>query len=78
MNLKKLGANLTEIDTGKMQILVSYQTPVAMHYSGDDMVYITDKFWSRTTSHHINSWINDNLTDTITQSALDNLLSEVK
>lgn len=37
-------------------ILISYQTPVAVKTWRDDFV-VTDKFFSKTTSEHINHWL---------------------
>ena len=39
-----------------LSILFSYETPVAAWISGRGYVK-TDKFWSVTTSRHINKWI---------------------
>lgn len=82
MDLKPIKANMTEINVGTKSVLFSYKTPVAyFDYSngaGNGVYYKTNKFWSRTTSRHINSWLNGNQAKEIEQSALDNLLSEVK
>lgn len=62
MNLKPLGANKTQLTLEKsghdIEILFSYETPVAalVYENGNWHQYKTDKFWSRTTSRHINSW----------------------
>jgi hypothetical protein len=52
---------MTELDLSdtpiKGTVLFSYKTPVAFVYSGDDTVYVTNKFWSCTTSRHINQWV---------------------
>jgi hypothetical protein len=64
MNLKVIKANMTEIAThdlngDRMEILYSYNTPVAMRLlTSCGMEYhVTNKFWSNTTSKHINSWM---------------------
>jgi hypothetical protein len=63
MNLKPIKANMTEVEVLDMKILFSYQTPVAaIIREGNRAVgsiwhqYKTEKFWSRTTSRHINAW----------------------
>lgn len=55
LKLKPIANNMTEITLpdGK-QVLFSYQTPVASWEDGQ--FYKTDKFWSKTTSRHINKW----------------------
>jgi hypothetical protein len=55
MKLKQIGSNQTEITTPTgAQVLFSYETPVAAWIDGQ--FYKTDKFYSRTTSRHINAW----------------------
>jgi hypothetical protein len=63
MNLKPIKANMTELELDGMKILFSYETPVAvLILEGSRAVgaiwhqYKTEKFWSRTTSRHINTW----------------------
>ena len=74
MNLTPIRANMTEVDTGKVQILFSYKTPVAFHYSGDDTIYVTEKFWSRTTSRHIKQWAAGNPVVKISQEKIEEIL----
>ena len=60
MNLTPLASNMTELTlAGGLTILFSYKTPVACRYTNgtDQVVYKTEKFWSRTTSRHIGQWI---------------------
>ena len=80
MNLKPIKANMTEVSFGKYRILFSYETPVAYEIvSGDQSgVYRTDKFWSRTTTRHINQWLNGRFASNIEQKYLDNIVLEVK
>lgn len=54
MNLTPLGSNKTELETKRARILFSYKTPVAAWIAGKH--YKTSKYWSRTTSKHINNW----------------------
>jgi hypothetical protein len=80
MNLKPLKANMTEIEIGNKKILFSYQTPVAYKELTPEGMswYRTNKFWSRTTTRHINSWGPEGMYEPVEQSVLDNLLNEVK
>ena len=77
MNLKLLKKNLTEIDIDNKRVLFSYRTPVAYYENGK--FYKTTRYWSKTTSRHINSWQKDcyiapHEAIEIDQSILDNLL----
>ena len=57
LKLKPIASNMTEIVLPNgIQVLFSYQTPVASWENGQ--FYKTDKFWSKTTSRHINKWAN--------------------
>lgn len=55
MKLEHVGSNQTVVTIGDRQYLFSYNTPVAYKCKGIN--YITDKFWSKTTSTHINRFI---------------------
>lgn len=60
MNLKPLGSNKTEINLGNgVKVLFSYETPVAAQIlTPTGMEYhVTEEFYSRTTTAHINSWL---------------------
>ena len=60
MRVKSLGKNITEIQTDRGYILVSYETPVACVLSTKTTItYKTDEFHSITTSRHINQWFKD-------------------
>jgi hypothetical protein len=74
MKLQPLGANQTTITTNTgMTILFSYETPVACIVNGK--AFKTDKQWSRTTSKHINKWLECyDWVDIKPQSMFDNLL----
>jgi len=59
MRVKNIGSNMTEIQTDKGLVLVSYATPVAAYYDngmGGQGLFVTEQYWSRTTSRHINKW----------------------
>lgn len=80
MNLKPLGANVTEVTLGNTRILFSYQTPVAYEIiSGDQSgIYKTDRFWSKTTSRHINKWLDGRTASLVEQKYLDKIVAGVK
>lgn len=52
--IEHLAPNVIKLRHGNMTVLYSYDTPVAVFTKGT--WYVTDKFWSRTTSKHINLW----------------------
>ena len=90
MNLKPIRQNMNEVNIGSKRVLFSYQTPVAYQECAIPQIYVTSKFWSNTTSRHINQWLNVNgrkhftelchngIVKVVDQSVLDNLLNEVK
>ena len=55
MQLTPIASNMTEVETNDARILFSYSTPVAAYIFGEGFVK-TDKWWSTTTSRHINKW----------------------
>ena len=74
MNLSPIDANQNEVTINDgTQIFFSYRTPVAAYLPSEGYVR-TSKFWSVTTSRHINKWLGSvtNVTE-IEQSVLDNL-----
>ena len=81
MNLKPLASNMTEVKIGDKKVLFSYETPVACYNPGlirTNPYFKTNKFWSKTTTKHINKWLNGQVAVEIPQEELDNLLNEVK
>ena len=74
MKIKSLGTNQTVIFTGKAEILVSYETPVAAKIN--ENYFKTDKKWSKTTSKHINSFFDGCKYEEKPQSFFDNLLEK--
>jgi hypothetical protein len=80
MKLNPIKSNMTELELNDKVILFSYKTPVAMcDYSN---IYKTDRYYSQTTSKHINQWANMRNTSkdellTISQLELNNLVEGV-
>ena len=73
MQLTPIASNMTEIETKDARILFSYRTPVAAYVYGVGYVK-TDKWWSVTTSRHINKWIDNCTVREVSQTYLDNLV----
>ena len=74
MKLTPIAANQTQISLNNgTEVFFSYKTPVAAYLPEKGYVR-TEKFWSVTTSRHINKWLKDvnNVTE-IDQAVLDNL-----
>jgi hypothetical protein len=80
MNLRPIKQNMTELNLGNgTRVLFSYKTPVACITAEDDTAYKTDKFWSATTSRHINVWVSQfDIVDIKPQEYFDNLIQGVK
>ena len=74
MQLTPIASNMTEVETSEARILFSYRTPVAAYVFGEGFVR-TEKWWSVTTSRHINKWIGKDVrTEEVSQTYLDNLV----
>tara|TARA_B100001250_G_scaffold398704_1_gene407269 strand:- start:9947 stop:10177 length:231 start_codon:yes stop_codon:yes gene_type:complete len=74
MKLTPIAANQTEVSfTNGTQVFFSYKTPVAAYLPEKGYVK-TEKFWSVTTSRHVNKWLGSvTNVELIPQSVLDNL-----
>ena len=73
MQLTPIASNMTEIETDDARILFSYRTPVAAYVYGEGYVR-TEKWWSVTTSRHINKWLGNCTTKEVSQTYLDKLV----
>jgi len=73
MQLTPIASNMTEVETSEARVLFSYRTPVAAYVFGEGFVR-TAKWWSVTTSRHINKWIDGVPTKEVPQTYLDNLV----
>jgi len=60
-----------------IKVLFSYRTPVAMSDSAG-LCFITEKIWSKTTSGHINKWLEGRPARKEKQEFFDALLSGAK
>ena len=74
MQLTPIASNMTEVETDLGRVLFSYRTPVAAYVYGEGFVR-TEKWWSVTTSRHINKWLPENGTvKEVEQTYLDNFV----
>ena len=85
MQLTPIASNMTEVETKEARILFSYRTPVAAYVFGRGYVK-TEKWYSVTTTRHINKWIYMDMpvsvhiavtTEEVPQTYLDNLVQGV-
>jgi len=79
LKLNPIKPNMTEIETDKYLVLFSYKTPVVYFDKTTSEYHKTIKTWSKTTTTHINQWLNNRGRNKegayyITQSVLDSLL----
>lgn len=83
MKLNSDGRNMTVLYLKNgTHVLFSYSTPVAAYFpttnDGLKGYYRTSKFFSKTTSSHINKWMGSNAVYRLEdQSFFDNLIEEV-
>ena len=73
MQLTPIASNMTEVETSEARILFSYRTPVAAYVFGEGFVR-TEKWWSVTTSRHINKWLDGSQAKEVPQEKI-NLLA---
>jgi len=75
MNIKPIGSNMTELQVNGHRILFSYETPVAA-WDNDSYDWVrTNKFWSKTTSRHINKWLDGVEALEVPQNEIDELVA---
>ena len=73
MKLNPIGSNQNEVVLNPLlAVLFSYSTPVSAQVNGK--YYRTNKFWSKTTSKHINKWLNNEEAEEKNQEFFDNLV----
>jgi hypothetical protein len=68
--ISPIGHNQTELAIGHYRVLFSYETPVALLDVPTGRYYTTDTYYSRTTTRHINSWLDGSNATTVTQDFL--------
>ena len=67
-------ANTRVIQGKDFDYLYSYETLVAVEKKDTGLLFVTDEWYSQTTSKHINKWIDGRKSLTVSQSTLDGLL----
>ena len=74
MKIKRLGASKTllALPSGT-EVFYSYETPVACLMS-DDELFITEEYYSRTTSKHITQYVNGREAEKVPQSFINQIV----
>jgi hypothetical protein len=72
VSITPIGSNQTELRTANATVLFSYQTPVAACVGGT--FYRTEQHYSKTTSRHINAWLDGRKAETKPESFFQNLV----
>lgn len=70
-------ANCFELQLNDYYVLISYSTPVAYFDRQKNLFFKTNKFFSKTTSRHINEWLKQRNADfwgDVDQAFLDGLI----
>jgi hypothetical protein len=66
---KSIGSNMIEVRHGDNLFLISYNTPVAAFVKGE--FYRTTTKFSRTTSKHINKWLDGAFAREVSQGVIE-------
>ena len=75
MQLKSIAANQTQLNLNNgTEIFFSYKTPVAAKLPNYDYIRTATK-WSRTTTRHINKWLEGVNATEVDQEVLNNLVN---
>jgi hypothetical protein len=75
MKLITIGANQMQLETSEWRIYFSYNTPVVSENLVTGRTIVTEKKWSRTTSRHINKFLDGNTDfDKVPQESFNNLI----
>ena len=75
MQIKPIASNMTELEVNNTTILFSYSTPVAGY--SDEGAFRTDKWYSVTTSKHINKYLGGkDVGKVVPQSYIDQLVED--
>jgi len=77
MQVNQLSQNATELIFENKYLLISYKTPVALFDVRTGEYLVTEKFWSKTTSRRINTWLDGNIGYKVAQSLLDEIYAKI-
>jgi hypothetical protein len=75
MKVKNVGSNMTELQLGyNTFVLFSYETPVAACWEG--VWFKTEEWYSKTTTKHVNKWLEGIKAQTKPQEFFNSLIGE--
>jgi hypothetical protein len=74
VKLRNIGSNMTEVENSRATILISYETPVAAVLKDGSGFIRIEHSPSKTTSKHINKWLQGANANVATQEQLDALM----
>ena len=77
LQVQPLASNMTLLQTPSALVLFSYATPVAVYDKRNHDYYRTAKYWSKTTSRHINKWLDGVQAEEKPQEFFDEYLGSV-
>jgi hypothetical protein len=77
LSVKPVASNMTLLETPKHIVLFSYATPVASFDKSTYSFNRTSKKWSKTTTRHINKWLDGVKAIDQSQDYFDSLLGGV-
>jgi hypothetical protein len=75
MQIRPIASNMTELVTDGCTVLFSYETPVAAYTPTQGYVR-TAKWYSQTTTRHINKWLDGVDADEMPQEFFDSITGE--
>ena len=75
MQIRPIASNMTELVTNGCTVLFSYETPVAAYTPTQGYVR-TAKWYSQTTTRHINKWLDGVAADEMPQEFFDSITGE--
>lgn len=74
LQINPIASNMTELSFNNGLVLFSYETPVAAYIN--NVFYATEKKWSKTTSRHINKWLDGHKAEVKPQDFFDNMVKQ--
>lgn len=75
MKLQKLGSNTTVLKFNGHEVLFSYETPVAAYVYDLGRYVRTNEHYSKTTTKHINKWLENVKAWPVSQEFLNDLVA---
>lgn len=77
LTVQPIASNMTLLQTESSLVLFSYATPVAVYDKRNHDYFKTAKKWSKTTTRHINKWLDGVQAQEMPQEFFDEYLGGV-